>query len=87
MTGLLSLLNVLLGAPLGECLRELPLSDSIHAALLEGRGSMGSALGCVLGYERGNWDQATFEGLATADIATAYAQAVNWADSMRAALD
>jgi EAL and modified HD-GYP domain-containing signal transduction protein len=87
MTGLLSLLNVLLGAPLGECSRDLPLSDSIHAALLEGRGSMGSALGCVLGYERGNWDQATFEGLATADIATAYAQAVNWADSMRAALD
>lgn len=86
MTGLLSLLDVILGAPLEECLRELPLADPVREALQEQRGSLGAALRCVIGHERGDWESARFEGIPPQQISTAYAQAVEWAESVHAAL-
>jgi EAL and modified HD-GYP domain-containing signal transduction protein len=86
MTGFLSLVDVFLGAPLDDCLRELPLNDEMCSALSQQQGPMGAALGCVLGYERGNWEKVTFDRLAETEIATAYALAVDWADSAHAAL-
>lgn len=86
MTGLLSLVDVLLGMPLRECLRDLPLNDSIRDALQEQRGILGEALRCVTHYERGEWDGARFQGLSAAQIAAAYEQAAAWADGVHAAL-
>jgi EAL and modified HD-GYP domain-containing signal transduction protein len=86
MTGLLSLVDVLLGAPLPECLHDLPLNDAVRDALLEQRGPMGEALCCVLSYERGDWEGARFQGLPAAAIASAYEQATEWADGVHAAL-
>jgi EAL and modified HD-GYP domain-containing signal transduction protein len=86
MTGLLSLVDVILGAPLEECLRELPLSAQVREALCEQRGAMGSALRCVLAWERGDFGNADFDGLPAARISAAYSQAVDWAESMQAAL-
>ena len=81
MTGLLSLVDVLLQLPLREALGQLPLSAQVHSALLEHKGSLGEALHCALGYERAEWDDATFMSLSPAAIADIYRQAVVWADT------
>ncbi len=86
MAGLLSLVDVILGAPLEECLEELPLNDEVRAALCGRKGAVGAALNCVLAHERGEWDAARFAGLPGATISSAYSQAVEWAECMHAAL-
>lgn len=86
MAGLLSLVDVILGAPLEECLEGLPLSDAVRNALCTRQGPEGAALECVIAYERGAWAQAAFGGLPAASIAAAYSQAVEWAECMHAAL-
>src|SRR5690606_31878631 len=53
MAGLLSLVDVILGAPLEECLEGLPLSDAVRNALCTRQGPEGAALECVIAYERG----------------------------------
>lgn len=86
MSGLLSLVDVILGAPLQECLEELPLDDAVRNALCGGQGPMGAALHCVIAHERGDWAAATFEALSGASIASAYSQAVEWVECMHSAL-
>lgn len=86
MTGLLSMVDVILGAPLEECLDGLPLSDAVRSALCARQGAKGAALECVLSYERGEWETARFHGLHAESIAAAYSQAVEWAECMHAAL-
>lgn len=86
MAGLLSLVDVILGAPLEECLDGLPLSDAVRKALCTREGAEGAALDCVVAYERGEWAHAAFGGLPAPSIATAYSQAVEWAECMHAAL-
>lgn len=86
MTGLLSLVDVILGAPLEECLDGLPLSEAVRGALCARQGAKGAALACVIAYERGEWEAATFQHLPAESIAAAYSQAVEWAECMHAAL-
>jgi EAL and modified HD-GYP domain-containing signal transduction protein len=81
MTGLLSMVDVLLQQPLREALGKLPLSAQIQSALLEHKGSLGEALQCSLEYERGKWDSATFMSLSRAAVADIYQHAVVWADT------
>jgi EAL and modified HD-GYP domain-containing signal transduction protein len=80
LAGLLSLVDVFLGAPISECLRDLPLSEPVRQALLYRQGPIGSALRCVVSYERSEWEGARFEGLSAEEIAAAYLEAVEWAD-------
>lgn len=86
MTGLLSLADVFLGMPIEECVQQLPLSEPVRKALLCQAGPMGSALHCVLAHERGIWEQSTFDELSELDVAVSYADAIEWADSVRDAL-
>jgi c-di-GMP phosphodiesterase len=84
MTGLLSLADAFFGMPMQECLRQLPLNEPVHAALLLGSGQLGAALRCVRAHERGDWEQATFYNLSGQDITAAYGQAVEWAEGVLA---
>jgi len=68
--GMLSILDALLDRPMAEILEKLPLSNEIHAALIEKRGSMGRVVDCVLNYEQGKWDD-VLKGCST-DIAIDY---------------
>jgi len=81
MTGLLSMVDVLLQQPLEQALAQLPLSTQVHTALLDHKGSLGEALRCSIGFEHAQWDGATFMSLSVAAIADIYRQAVVWADT------
>ena len=80
--GLLSTLDALMDNPLPEVLKELPLSDDLHGALLDKEGAMGAALHCTLSYEQGNWEQATCATLAPSQIRDAYFEATAWTDNV-----
>jgi EAL and modified HD-GYP domain-containing signal transduction protein len=62
-----------------EVLQSLPLSDSVKAALLSYEGLLGTALRCVISYERGDWHEVQCASLDRAAITDAYLQAIAWA--------
>jgi EAL and modified HD-GYP domain-containing signal transduction protein len=80
MTGFLSMLDVLLGLPMQEALRSLPLAAAVRGAVLDLEGPLGAALRCSHNHEKGAWDQLEFMNLTASQISSAYAQAVGWAD-------
>jgi EAL and modified HD-GYP domain-containing signal transduction protein len=83
--GLFSVVDAILGVPLGQALEALPLADAARVALLEHRGPLGAMLSAVLAYERGAFAQA--EALAPgADLGALYVAATSWADSASASL-
>ncbi len=55
MTGLLSLLDVLLQTPMEDVLNQLPMSAAINDAVLTREGHAGRLLRMVETYEKGNW--------------------------------
>jgi c-di-GMP phosphodiesterase len=66
--GLLSILDLLLGLPLKEIVKELNLSDQINDALLHGQGIAGEALICARLVETGDWQRVSFPGLSRREI-------------------
>jgi EAL and modified HD-GYP domain-containing signal transduction protein len=65
MTGILSLLDALLGAPMPEVVGPLALPDDIREALLDRTGRLGALLGIVEALENG--DEARVEALLAGD--------------------
>ncbi|OUS05203.1 hypothetical protein A9Q90_06865 [Gammaproteobacteria bacterium 54_18_T64] len=53
MVGLFSRLDALLGIPLADALKELPLGDTVKLALLDGSGELGEVLTTVVDYCEG----------------------------------
>lgn len=86
LTGLLSLLDVLLQKPMMDALELLPLSDPMRRALLAGDGPLGEALRSAVAFEHGDWDRVSYEGLDADTITPVYQSAVLWADEAVAAL-
>ncbi len=82
MLGLFSLLEPLLCLPLAELLRSLPLVDDLTEALSEHTGPYAPWLALMEHYERGRWDEVLASGaamgLTQADLAVAYAGALEW---------
>jgi len=77
--GLLSVLDALLDCPMQKALSELPLADDIKAALIDGAGPIGKALNCTIAYERADWNNVRFYGLAPASVRAKYMTAIGWA--------
>jgi c-di-GMP phosphodiesterase len=77
--GLLSVLDALLDCPMEKALCELPLADDIKAALIDGTGTIGKALTCTVAYERADWNNVRFNGLAPAAVRSKYMTAIGWA--------
>jgi EAL and modified HD-GYP domain-containing signal transduction protein len=77
--GLLSVLDALLDCPMEKALSELPLADDIKAALIDGSGPIGKALTCAIAYERADWNNVRFNGLAPAAVRSKYMTAIGWA--------
>lgn len=78
--GLFSALDILLSMPMSDVIGELPLGDELEQALLNGGGELGAALGCVLAYERQQWEAVVYAGLSSKDISTVYLNAVSWSN-------
>ncbi len=89
LVGLFSNLDAFYNQPMAQLIEELPLSEDITAALLEGRGALGELLEYVRFYEKGQWLEGdgdeTVESL-NAVAPTCYLDAVRWDEELRAAL-
>src|SRR5205085_6431633 len=64
--GLMSVLDALLDCPMEQAVSELPLADDIKAALIHRTGPIGQALRCAIAYERADWANVRFYGMAPA---------------------
>jgi EAL and modified HD-GYP domain-containing signal transduction protein len=88
LAGLLSLVDVLLGRPLPDCLDLIGISAEVRAALLDGMGVLAPILRMTMAYERGEWAIATTEartaGVEDEDVRAAYGAAVTWANEVLA---
>ncbi len=87
LAGLLSALDALMDTPLEELLENIRLSSTIKEGLLEGKGTIGQALQCVLAYERADWDQIGFAKMDSDLIRDIYLQSLHWVETMRKALN
>ena len=76
--GLLSVLDALLDIPIEEALGDLPLADNAKAGIIDRSGAIGQALRCTVAYERVDWDEVQFYGLAQGPIRDCYMDAVAW---------
>jgi c-di-GMP-related signal transduction protein len=80
--GLFSNLDALTRVPMQQVLSDLPLSEQLSGALLEGSGKLGAALQCVLAFERGEWDDVSFEDLDEREISGAFADATEYSQKL-----
>ncbi|QSA96938.1 EAL and HDOD domain-containing protein [Methylococcus sp. EFPC2] len=87
LTGLMSMLDHMLGAPLDEIIEDLPLADAVARALVNREGVLGEALNCVIDYEHWSLDTLRFSELPVTEIGRAYRESVAWANEVAASLD
>jgi EAL and modified HD-GYP domain-containing signal transduction protein len=85
-TGLLSVIDALLDCPMQKALDKLPLSDEVKAALVGRTGPAGEALRCAVAYERAEWDDVQFCGLAERPIRDIYMDSICWARQISSGL-
>ena len=86
ITGLFSMLDVLLRQPMNRILSELPLAKPVADALMGESGDLGAALRCTRAYEQGKWEHVSFAGLDVRTIRATYLEAVFWAEETRASM-
>jgi EAL and modified HD-GYP domain-containing signal transduction protein len=77
-TGLLSLLDVMLGESWADLAAHLPLSAEVMAAITGRDGELGRALDAVLHYERCEWSGVELPGVAPQDFRQAYLDSIAW---------
>ena len=81
LMGLFSLLDALVGRPLAELLRDIPLKRDIAAALL-GSGPLRTVPQLMAAFEKGNWPRisqlAKAEELNEADLSELYIKALQF---------
>ncbi len=83
LTGLLSLMDAIVGRPIGEVLESMTVSESVRGALLGEATPLGEVLQLVVAYERADWPAVhslgAARGLAAAELRGAYLGSVRWA--------
>jgi EAL and modified HD-GYP domain-containing signal transduction protein len=84
--GLFSLMDALMGMPMGRLLDTLPFSAEVKSALDERAGIRGEAVSCAENLEQGAPDGASFQSLSGEQIGDLYLEAVNWADNAMASI-
>ncbi len=83
LLGMFSVIDAILGRPLDEILKNLPLSDEIKDALCGKPNRLRAVFDYALAYEKGDWDSlsamAAALGLDESGIPAVYLSAVHWA--------
>lgn len=80
ITGLFSMLDVLMGMPMAKIVDELPLAPAVENALVAGDGDAGAALACARAYESATWIHARYRDIAPHLIRASYLDAVYGAE-------
>jgi EAL and modified HD-GYP domain-containing signal transduction protein len=82
MTGLFSMLDVLLRMPMRDVLSRVSVSDEIRQAVMEGSGPYAEPLLLADAYQRGEWDQvdtlASSLGVLPMQMAWLYTKSLTW---------
>lgn len=85
LTGLFSLIDVIVGRPMEEVLGDLPVAGEVKEALLGRRNPIRQILELALAHESGDWGGSLAlsgpVGVAAADIAQCYLDSLAWANS------
>ena len=83
LLGIFSVIDAILGRPLNEILKDLPLSDEVKDALSGKPNRLRAVFDYALAYEKGDWDglsaRAAVLGLDESGIPAVYLSAVHWA--------
>jgi len=83
LLGMFSVIDAILGRPLNEILKDLPLSDEVKDALSGKPNRLRAVFDYALAYEKGDWDglsaRAAVLGLDESGIPAVYLSAVHWA--------
>ncbi len=86
MTGILSLLDILLGISMTEILAQLSLNEEVKAALLDNSGRLGQLLILSKALEMANFDAAremlSQEGIPLSTLTEAQLEAFRWVDDL-----
>ncbi len=86
LVGFLSVLDALVGRPLSELLKELPIAAEIQDALLGRPTLLGNLLHLAIACERAEWEKvtplATSIGLSEEELAHLYSEAIRQAEQM-----
>jgi len=86
MTGMFSMLDVLVGRPLYEILESINVCNDIKVALTTGGNRHGDIIHLVFAYEKAMWEDvetwAGKLGLDSTDIASDYRQSVEWGEKV-----
>ena len=80
ITGLFSMLDVLMGVSMSRIVMELPLAPAVEAALVAGEGDMGQALICARAYESAIFHEANYRSVPPQLVRAAYLDAVYGAE-------
>lgn len=87
MVGMLSSLDVLLGAPLDRILVSMSVADELRDALLTKKGQLGLLVADVTDFQLGRAEAATRSGLTEMQMLGASLEALRWAVQMTTALE
>lgn len=85
--GLVSALDLLLGAPLYEVVEQLSITNELSSAILDHTGPLGSILADVLAWELGAKDLALRSGLDASLVEKSYIEALAWGNEVCAVLE
>lgn len=87
LTGLMSMLDKMMGIQLETALEDLPLAEEVLAALLRQEGPMGECLACATAFENWQLEQAKFGSLSLGEVGQAYKDAVIWANEVMSSMN
>jgi EAL and modified HD-GYP domain-containing signal transduction protein len=86
---MLSVVDAMVGRPASELLPQLAVHPSVASAVLEGKNELGSVLGLVTAYERGDWQAVeaspAARGIDARTLDAAYKDSLLWAEGTAAA--
>jgi len=85
--GLFSNLDVIISIPMESLLDEMPLSDSIKAAILYGEGDIGAAVQCAIHYENFRWEKIGAYPLPMSAIVSSYIDSLDWSNQIMESLN
>lgn len=79
--GLLSTLDALLGQPMKQVLKTLPLSKEIQGALLHYKGDTGKVLQCAIAYENADWEGTSHINISATQLRDCFFNALTYANN------